>query len=204
MTTSDKVVEVEVTGPVTSADATRLQATFSTWQFEGRFDRYLINFTNDALRAQRIDLRARITNGQPEMVVKHGEWGSGKRVETLVHTQPGEFMELVTAVTGLGFLNAIGGRRIITRYTKDEMELSLIEVPNYSMFYEAERMVPLGSEDGVFRELEEWAQAEGLKVFSKDEYLAFIADLDANANDVLDFRSPEAWDTVRRQISTIG
>ena len=70
------------------------------------------------------------------------------------------------------------------------MELSVIDVPAYSMFYELEKIVPGGSEDVAYRALSERATSLGLQVYDKKEYLAFIADLDAHANDVLDFSNP--------------
>jgi hypothetical protein len=194
-------VEVEITGPLTTEELQGLREYLSSWKYEGRFDRYLINFTTDVMRKNRLDVRARITNGVPELVVKHGEWGSGKRVETLVECKHGQFLPLVTALAAVGLTIGIGGHRISERYTQKGMELAIIEVPSYTYFYEAELMVSTGEEDDALNHLQNWASNNKLRVFNKDEYLKFIDDLDANANDLINTREESSWEVIKQRIS---
>jgi adenylate cyclase class IV len=196
-----KNFEVEITGPLTNEDLVKIQEYLSSWKYEGRFDRYLINFTTEEMRKNRLDVRARITNGVPELVVKHGEWGSGKRVETLVECKHGQFLPLVTSLSAMGLNIGVGGHRISERYTREDMEVAIIEVPGYTYFYEAELMVSQGEGDDAMNRLQEWASNYGLPVLNKEEYLRFIDDLDANANDLIDTREESSWAMIRQRIS---
>src|SRR5262249_26477023 len=150
-------------------------------------------------RSRFIDVRARVTNGSPELVIKHGEWGSSKRIETLVECRENQFETLVMALVALGFKQGVGCRRIIERYMDNDIELSVIHVPNYTNFYEAELLAPLGTEDTAMVRLEEWAKGLGLRVFTKAEFLQFIDDLDANANDSLRMDLDHSWEVIRQQ-----
>src|SRR5258708_34086203 len=196
------IVEVEITGPLTSGESIRIREEGAAWCFKGHFDRYMINFTTAEMRSKQLDLRARVTNGSPELVVKHGEWGSGKRIETIVQCERGQFESLVKAIVAIGFLQGIGCRRIIERFTDDEVEFSIIEVPRYTTFYEAELLAPVGEEDVAMDRLLEWARSRCLRVFTKEEFLKFIDDLDANANDLLCLDQEAAWDLIKHQTVT--
>lgn len=194
-------VEVEITGPLTKNELDEIRSELKSWKYEGRFDRYLINFTTEEMRKNKLDVRARITNGVPELVVKHGEWGSGKRIETLVQCEQNQFLPLVRALGAMGLIEAIGGHRVSERFTNSDMEFAIIEVPGYSYFYEAELMVNQGQEDEAMDRLQKWALDHKLDVFNKDEYLNFIDDLDKNANDVLNMLEESSWEIIKQRTS---
>src|SRR3712207_6565882 len=123
----DQIVEVEITGPLAAADLLEVRRRLEAWEYKGRFDRYLINFTTPEMRRNWIDVRARVTNGIPELIVKHGEWGSGKRVETPVLCARDQFVSLVRALVAIGLKEGVGCRRIIDRFADDRIEFSIIE-----------------------------------------------------------------------------
>lgn len=195
-----ELAEVEITGVLNAADVARLRRLVEGWNSVGRLDRYLINFTTAAMRERRLDVRARVTNGVPEMVVKHGEWGSGNRVETNVKCQPDQFHALVKAMVAMGLTEGIGCHRVIDRYRQDDLEISIIEVPGYKTFYEAEVEVPKDSADAALQRLRLWAKDNSFPVMDKAEYLAFIDDLDANANDTLSFSNRESWELLTLRV----
>ena len=193
--------EVEITGPLDQEELLKVRGWLAGWKYEGCFDRYLINFTTEEMRKNRLDVRARITNGAPELVIKHGEWGSGKRLESVVQCKTGQFLPLVNALLALGFNVGVGARRISERYTKDGMEFAVIEVKDYCYFYEAELMVSQAEQDDAMERLKAWAASKELQVFNKDEYLSFIEDLDANANDLLDTRKLSSLELIEKRIN---
>lgn len=197
---ASSIAEVEITGVLDPPALARLRALVGSWTFEGRFDRYLINFTTPEMRAKKVDVRARVTNGNPEIVVKYGEWGSGKRVETNVRCERGQFTSLVKAMVAMGLSEGVGCHRVIDRYRDDKLEVSIIEVPGYKTFYEAELQVPVEAADAAMSELQQWATKNGFQVFDKKEYLSFIEDLDANANDILSFHDSQSWDRFRLRV----
>lgn len=196
-----KLVEVEITGGLTHEDVKRLTATIAPFE---TVNRYLINFTTPELAKGDVDLRARITNGVPELVVKRGDWAGGKRREFITRCAPGEFESLVASIVGLGYTRGVGANRNIRRYLLDTVEFSVISVPDYSMFYEAERVVDEPLADATRAELVSWAESKNLHVFSRDEFHSFIDDLDQNANDILDLSNDAHWELVRKRIIGAG
>jgi len=194
--------EVEITGALDPQQLATVHAIEASASQVVRLDRYMINFTTKELRESHVDLRARITNGSVELMIKHGEWGTGVRTESPVQCASGQFVPLVKALNGLGYVKGIGCHRIITRFMSGPIEVSLIEVPEYAWFFEAELLVASSDAEQARRQLLDWAEEHRLPVLDKDAYLRFIADLDAHANDDLDFRLQAAWETLSRRIRT--
>ncbi|MCK6681153.1 MAG: hypothetical protein L6R30_01890 [Thermoanaerobaculia bacterium] len=188
----EPLVEVEVTGPLPEplAFADALGGIPASAK---ELNRYLLNFTTSEMRQRRLDVRARVTNGRPELVVKHGEWGTGVRVETAVGCEPGSFLDLARAIAGMGLSRAVGAHRRITRFLAGTVEVSMIEVPGFTWFFEVELLVPEQSVTGAMQQLQRWVSERDLVSYDKSSYLAFIARLDAEANQLYDFNDPNDW-----------
>ncbi len=197
-----KNVEVEIRGPLTEDQATALAAAVaSTLPPKGTFDRYMVDFTTDEMKKTRTDVRARVTNGKVEMIVKKGDFLSGARAEFPAQCKDGEFVPLVRALVAAGFTTGVGCHRVSKRFENDQMELAIISVPGHSIFYEAEMMVKDGDETTAQSTLEEWAKEKGLRVYKGDEFHRYVDVLDAEANDVLDFSNEESWTRLNERIT---
>ncbi len=97
--------------------------------------RLLIDYTsllpNEKLEDRTLDIRARITNGEPEMIIKVGKWsGSDARKEISVQLKPGEFSNLVQAYAALGYRKGVLCERNSLVYDYQGIEFALVEVPN--------------------------------------------------------------------------
>ncbi len=189
---SSNAIEVEITGRLTPLQADALRAA-STGENKKRLDRYFVNFSTEESLARHLDVRTRVTNGKPELIIKQGAWGSGVRREVSVPCGAGSFVDLTAALVALGWTRACGGRRVIERFDIGDVEISIVEVPDYTLFYEAEVTASPDAASGARRDLESWAAARELHVFTPEEYKTFVLDLDANANEEFDFTAQETW-----------
>ncbi|HZX12126.1 MAG TPA: hypothetical protein VFE88_01585 [Candidatus Nanoarchaeia archaeon] len=93
------------------------------------------------------DLRLRVTNGEPELILKQGSFtASHNRKETSVHFKLSEIQTYIDLLSGLGWkiVVAYGAETSVYKYNK--IEFSLIKIKNYGYNFEAEILT---SEDKV-------------------------------------------------------
>src|SRR3989344_8782456 len=96
----DKNIEIEIRGPLSKEKFDNLVSLF---EVEGKKitekDRVLIDystFLEGGVENRQKDIRLRVTNGVPEVVVKIGKWGGSEhRKELSVFTKAGDFDTLV-------------------------------------------------------------------------------------------------------------
>ena len=197
-----KNIEVEIRGPLSNDQAAALRlAVASAMTHKGSFDRYMINFTTDEMKKLGVDLRARVTNGKVELIVKKGDFLSGTRAEFPVLCAEGQFIPLVQALVAVGFVDGVGCHRVSDRYENTEMELAIIDVPGHSTFYEVEMMVADGDKEGAGAKLKTWAEDHHLPIFTDDQFHAYVDLLDSEANDNLDFKEGSSWAGLTNRIA---
>jgi len=192
----EKNIEVEVRGLLSDQEYARLKAFLDE---HGRKteekDRIFIDYSTflpGGVEERTRDIRIRVTNGVPEIVVKMGEWGgSEQRKELSVKTAPGTFDLLTEIFAALGFEKGILAERKSHVYEYKNTEFALVEVPGHSYYFEAEKMAHAGEDaDKLIGEMNELCAELGLLVFSKEEFFAYIQKLNKEANGV--FNAAEA------------
>ena len=191
-----KNIEVEVRGLLTKAQYDQLKLFLEkNGSFVEQKHRVLIDYStflpNEGIRDRKKDIRVRVTNGIPEIVVKLGSWGgSENRKELSFKGKEGEFDTLVEIFGNLGLTKGVLAERNTLAYEYKDIEFALVEVPNHSYYFEAEKMAT--SEDDfqkVEKEiLEVCAQLE-LSVLDKEGFYKYIEILNKEANGVFDFES---------------
>lgn len=188
-----KNIEVEVRGPLTSEEFEKLS---SLLERDGKKmtekHRVLIDYSTflpGGIEDRTKDIRVRVTNGQPEVVLKLGSWGgTEQRKELSVHPREGEFDTLVEIFGHLGYEKGILAVRNSRVYEYKDIEFALVEVPGHSYYFEAEKMAHEHDDaDAVLQELADTCASLGLKVFSKEEFFNYIHTLNKEANEVFDF-----------------
>src|SRR5680860_676159 len=105
----NKDYEIELRGPLSKEQFNKLVILFDK---EGKKiadkDRISIDystFLEGGIKNRKKDIRVRVTNGIPEIIVKIGEWGGiDQRRELAVFTKPGEFDTLVEIFGTLGYI----------------------------------------------------------------------------------------------------
>lgn len=187
-----KVTEVELRGPVKHSDVGTLKG-----KLEGKGvlketkNRILIDYTTflegETVEGRTKDIRIRNTNGTSEIIIKTGKWGgSDVRDEFKVQTN-GSFDSLVKVMDLLGYTKGVLCVRNSEVYQLEEVEISLVEVPGHSYYFEAEIETEDSVESEALRSKIETIVSElGLNTFSDNEFYAYIKRLNEEANTVFD------------------
>lgn len=186
-------IEVEVRGPLSFEQYQTLQ-TFLTAHgtFKTLKERVLIDYSTflpqEGIRERTKDIRLRVTNGKPEIIVKIGNWGgTEQRRELSVMTAEGSFDTLVEIFGVLGFGKGTLCVRNSHVYDYQGVEFALVEVPGHSFFFEAEKMISSDEDRVVAQQTIEAICAElGLSLFTRDDFFAYIDRLNEEANGVFD------------------
>lgn len=131
----------------------------------------------------------RVTNGVPEIIVKLGRWGEKDcRREISVKTAPGSFDDLVEIFGILGLKKGVLCIRNSKVYDYKDTEFALVEVPNHSYFYEAEKMIDKSeSEEDATRKILDVCNELKLKTFSKKDFFQYLDVLNKEVNELFDF-----------------
>ena len=189
-----KNIEVEVSGPLSKE---KVQKLISFLEKNGKKTnvkhRVLIDystFLGEGLKNRKKDIRLRITNGNPEIIVKLGDWtSSNHRKELSVFAEAGSFDRLVQIYAALGYEKGMLCERITQVYEYDGIEFALVGIPNHSFHFEAEIMSDEKHAEEARKHIEETCRKLGLTIFTDGEYLNYIDTLNKEANEVFDFKN---------------
>ncbi len=189
-----KEIEVEIRG-LLSADSYKKACEFfkENAKFLEEKERMLIDYStfmpSEGIRDRKKDIRIRVTNGIPEIVVKLGSWGgSESRKELSFKGNEGEFDTLVEIFGHLGFQKGIFAIRNVLAYEYKGVEFALVSVPDHSYYFEAEKMA---HDDADFLKVEEEIRDVcselGLDVIDKEGFFQYIEKLNLESNDIFEF-----------------
>jgi len=185
--------EVELRGPIVSVqEYNRLEQLLSTRGTCVREDKRIIvdytTFLDGGVRERTLDIRARVTNGEPEIIIKRGSWGGDEvREEVSVPVHRGKFFDLLRAYALLGYTKGVLVARKSKVYTYQDTEIVLVTIPNHSSFFEAEHIVQHEAQhDAARAQLEHVVQSLGLTTFSDEEWFTYLETLNKEANGVYD------------------
>jgi len=188
-----KNIEIEIRGPLSKKQYQTLVNIFEKQGIEKeKKERILIDYSTylpGGVEDRDKDIRVRVTNGIPEIVVKLGTWGGAEqRKELSILGKPGEFDTLVEIFGHLGFKKGTLANRKSRVFEYKGIEFALVEVPNHSYYFEAEKMAH-GNEDvqKITEEMTKICESLGLTVFDKKGFFEYIAILNKEANGVFEF-----------------
>ena len=188
-----KDIEVEVRGPLSEEKFNSLKEFFD---IEGKKiaekDRVLIDystFLEGGIEDRQKDIRLRITNGVPEIIVKLGGWGgSEQRKELSVLTTQGSFDTLVQIFAALGLHKGMLCVRKSQVYEYKGVEFALVEVPGHSYYYEAEKMTH-DSENiqACMDEITALCKSLDLDIFTSKDFFEYIHTLNRESNEIFNY-----------------
>jgi adenylate cyclase class IV len=193
MHSNEKNVEVEMRGSLTAEQYARLKSFLDkNAKKTSTKNRVLIDYSSflpGEMKDRKEDIRLRITNGVPEMIIKLGGWGAvDQRKELSVTTGPGTFDTLVEIFSVLGYTKGMLCQRKIEVYEYKEVEFALVEIPGHSFFYEAEKMISENQDmETTAQEIRSVCSELELPIFTGDEFFAYVETLNREANEVFDF-----------------
>lgn len=191
----NKNIEVEIRGPLTKEEFDNLVCLFEVQARKtSEKDRVLIDystFLEGGVENRHKDIRLRVTNGIPEIIVKIGEWGGTEhRKELSVFTKQGEFDTLVEIFGELGFRKGMLCVRKSKVYEYKDIEFALVEVPGHSYYYEAEKMVHEKEDaDKIIKEIKNVCKDLNLEIFDKKQFFEYIKELNDEANEIFDYKN---------------
>ncbi len=198
-------IEVEVRGSLDQEGYKRLDTFFSVnGVFQKTKNRLLIDYStflpNEGVRERTRDIRLRMTNGKPEIVVKIGAWGgTEQRRELSVLTEEGSFDTLVEIFGVLGFRKGAMCVRNSRVYDYRGVEFALVEVPGHSYYFEAEKMVSQDEDREVATmEIRSLCQELGLELFTQEAFFSYIERLNKESNKIFDIAEYHEGDFKRR------
>lgn len=186
-------IEVEQRGPLSTDDYRRLDTflkehgTFKEHKNRIVVD-YAESFTPESVSSRTKDIRLRVTNGVPEIIVKIGNWGGSEQRRELSALSPNTpFDVLVEIFAALGVTKGILYERKSTVYDYGDIEFALIEVPGHSYFFEAE-MIAHSDADAKAAEtkIHETCRELGITPFTRDEFFTYIDKLNQESNEEFD------------------
>lgn len=187
-------IEVEHSGPLTNKQAKNLITFFNKYgkKIETKH-RVLIDystFLGDGLKHRKKDIRLRITNGNPEIIIKLGDWtSSNHRKELSVFTETGSFDTLVQIYAALGYKKGMLCERTTEVYDYNDIEFAIVKAPNNSFHFEAEIMTDENGIKTAKKHIQEVCKELGLEIFTNESYIAYIEKLNKEANEIFDFEN---------------
>lgn len=189
-----KDIEVEISGPLSKEKNAELMEFFDkNGKKTNVKHRVLIDystFLGDGLKNRKKDIRLRITNGKPEIIVKLGDWNSSNhRIELSVFAETGSFDRLVQIYAALGYEKGMLCERTTQVYEYKDIEFALVEVPGHSFHYEAEIMSTEDGVDQAKKHIEDVCKELGLEIFTDQGYMDYIETLNKEANEVFEFKN---------------
>jgi adenylate cyclase class IV len=190
----EKTVEVELRGLIDREKYSDLLKFFrKNGIAKGTKNRILIDYStflkDEGVRERKKDIRLRVTNGIPEIIIKLGNWGGSEhRKELSVLASKGEFDKLVQIYAALGLTKGVLCIRNTEVFMYKGIEFALVEVPGHSYYFEAEKM--LTEKDDVIQAKKEVESViAGLKLhpFTDEEFYKYIEKLNVEANEIFDY-----------------
>ena len=186
--------EVEVRGPLSHPQFNQLTKFLTqNGTFKQKNHRLSVCYTilrpEDKDISSDLDIRARITNDEPELVIKIGKWrGSDIRKEVAIQLKRGEFSNLIAICATLGYTEAIVTENMTMVYEYKGVEFSLVDKIGHSYFFEAEMLVDEKADKNVIqKQIQSLCQELGLSLFSDEEFFAYIKLLNKEANTHFDW-----------------
>jgi adenylate cyclase class IV len=192
-----KNIEVEVRGILTKKDYDQLnKKLLKDGKFISHKDRVLIDYSTfikkQGIKNRTKDIRLRVTNKIPEIIIKLGKWGGNdQREELSVLTKKGSFDTLVKAFNILGYSKGMLCVRDIKAYKYKGAEFAVVSIPGHGYFYEAEKIVSNSKKEKeqASLKLEKICSELNLEILSDKDHCDYVEKLNKEINEVFDFKN---------------
>lgn len=189
-------IEVELRGPLSKSGFTKLDEFLKQ---RGRFklnkERILIDYSifipTEGLERRTKDIRLRVTNKIPEIIVKIGKMGEAEsRKEISILANRGDFDKLVQVFAALGLTKGMLCVRKSRVYMYKNIEFTLVEVPNHSYYFEAERLIfSIKNKEQAQRDIKRVCKGLNLRLFNNKTLFSYIKKLNIEANEIFNFKN---------------
>ena len=144
-----------------------------------------------------LDVRAKVTNGKIQIVIKKGLAGSASREEAEVSIEANSLKHALHVLALLGYSKGVYGERNIERYIVGEIEFAVQDAmfvsdgKVHSRFYEAEILTTKDEQQQAEVRLRAELFEIGLSVFEIESWNTYEATLNKDANGWFDYASTD-------------
>lgn len=185
-------IEIEIRGPLTKKKFDNLMGLFEKdGKKTAEKDRVIVDystFLEGGVEDREKDIRLRVTNGNPEIILKIGKWGGTENRKELSVFTKSDFDTLVEMFGELGFLKGILCVRKSKIYEYQDIEFALVEVPGHSYYYEAEKMARSSDDHAkITKKIQTVCKKLGLEIFNQKQFFNYIKKLNKEANEIFDY-----------------
>ena len=136
-----------------------------------------------------IDIKLRITNKKPELAVKYGKWsGKDSRQEFNFFLEEDQFDDM------LAFLKIIGYEKYVLMantkydYLYNDIEFSLVEVPNWGYYFEAEISTEPDNIDSAMKKIDKELNDLKLKTLNEEDFYDLLDELNGRDGYKIDLK----------------
>ena len=195
MTTQN--IEVELRGPL---DPKGYEALITLLKEKGRLikkqNRFFLDYSTflEGIGERTLDVRARVTNGKVELIVKKGKFGGTSREEASIFPEGANLADALKFMSLLGYTKAVACDRGIERYEIDGIEFAVQDVRDFtqpgqihSRFFEAEIMTDESGKSAAVEKIRNFLTNHNLKEFLEQEWNEYVAVMNKEANGVFDY-----------------
>lgn len=178
-------VEVEHRGRLSKDKFLELKSFFDKkGTFLGKKDRFSVIYSQnkeektEELSHSPIDLKVRITNKKEELVMKHGDWsGNDARREFCFGLEKGKFEEMVEFLKILGHYHGVLHTTRTYLYHYKEVEFSLVEVPGWGYYFEAEVLIDSSCVEETNKRIRETYEELGMEALDHQAFCELLQSL---------------------------
>jgi adenylate cyclase class IV len=192
-------IEVEIRGPLAKKDYESLKAFLETkGKFVKKGNRLSIMYFRDNIpkksidiKDEKVDLRLRITNKKPELVLKYGIWeGSDARKEFNFPVKIEHFMEWIDFLKCLDWSLTVVYANTLASYEYKGIEFTVVEIKDFGYTYEAEILAKDDAEAKTAKKIiKEVCTELNLKEYKKGEFESQCDSINNTKSLQYDFKS---------------
>ncbi|MEO6508733.1 MAG: hypothetical protein ABIO02_02160 [Patescibacteria group bacterium] len=192
-----KTIEVEQRGPLSKQQFLKLNTFFrKNAVFKSYKERILIDYSTflpgEGIKDRKKDIRLRVTNRVPEIMIKFGGWGgSENRRELSLISKKGEFDKLVQIFGAIGLVK---GALVVTKtnaYKYQGIEFAVVDVSGKKYIFEAEIMMKDKKNiETARKKIESVIKELGLTIYTNDGWYQYIEEINKkNISEIFEFKN---------------
>ncbi len=178
-------VEVEHRGELSKDKFYKLKAFFDEeGDFLGSNERFSVIYSQQEddeskeVYENPIDLKVRLTNKKGELVLKYGKWsGSDARKEFIFPIEKQKFEEMIEFLEILGHYHGVLQATTTHLYRYKEVEFSLVDVPNWGYYFEAEIVTESTKIEEANKKIEKECRELGIEVLDHQGFVKLLSSL---------------------------
>lgn len=164
----DKKIELELRAEIPAKNKELFQANLGEMGvLHSHTKRLSVMYFGD-IGTKKLDIRARVTNGKCEVVIKSGLFGAHDRIEIAQKINPEEFLGMVKIFAQFDFTMEVGERETFNYTLPDNIIVSLVSAGPIS-YIELEKMSSKVDLEKNNQLLKQWADRLGLQLLKSEE-----------------------------------